>query len=46
MALNGKKPFVRAIAIGVATVVEHFVGELIDLIIEWAKSRRGKKPKQ
>ncbi len=46
MSLNGKRPLVRAIAIGVATVVEHFVGELIDLIIEWAKSRRGRKPKR
>ncbi len=44
MAPNGKRPFVRAIAIGIATVVEHFVGELIDLIIEWAKSRKGKPP--
>ncbi len=40
MAPNGKRPFVRAIAIGIATVVEHFAGELIELLIEWAKARR------
>ncbi len=43
MASNGKRPFVRAIAIGIATVIEHYVGELIDLNNGWAKSRNNKR---